>query len=154
MQIFSKDIMKLEDKGPVIAPPMLAGWAQKVSLEIQSWPAMISATHWQFGDPTQVDGVDFYVSEHELGHIHLDGMIHLVLSDAMKKAVMTAGFASPFRWDANFVQSPITDPPSAEHALWLFKLGYDRLSGVDEAILLQRIESAQLTVDPSLVIAA
>ena len=38
--------MRLKDKGPVIAPPVLSGWAQTVSLEIQSWPGIISATHW------------------------------------------------------------------------------------------------------------
>ncbi len=134
--------MKLKDKGPVIAPPVLAGWAQSVSLEIQSWPDIVCATHWLFGNPTVVDGTDFYVGETELGHIHLGGEIHLVLSKALKKAVIDAGFAQPFRWDANFVQFPIDSRHSAQHALWLFRLAYDRINGVSESDLLNAIEGA------------
>jgi Family of unknown function (DUF5519) len=109
--------MKLTDKGPVIAPPVLAGWAQPVSLEVQSWPNIVCATHWQFGNPTVVDGTDFYVGDDELGHIHLDGEIHLVLTKSLRKAVIDSGFAEPFRWDANFVQFSIKNRHGAQHGL-------------------------------------
>jgi hypothetical protein len=132
--------MKLTDKGPVIAPPVLAGRAQSVSLEIQSWPDIVCATHWLFGKPTVVDGTDFYVGEYELGHIHLGGEIHLVLTKALKKAVIDAGFAEAFRWDANFVQFPINSQHSAQHALWLFRLAYDRITGASESDLLNTIK--------------
>jgi Family of unknown function (DUF5519) len=139
--------MKLTDKGPVIAPPMLAGWAQTVSLEIQSWSDIVAATHWRFGDPTVVDGADFYVGEHELGHIHLDGEIHLVLSKTLRNAIIDSEFAKPFRWDANFAQFPIKSRHSAQHALWLFRIGYDRLKGTNESDLLQRVALASSSVN-------
>jgi Family of unknown function (DUF5519) len=134
--------MKLKDKGPVIAPPILAGWAQTVSLEIQSWPGIVCATHWLFGNPTVVDGTDFHVGETELGHIHLGGEIHLVLTKALKMAVISSGLAQPFRWDANFVQFPIDSRHSAQHALWLFRLAYDRINGSSESDLLNAMEGA------------
>jgi Family of unknown function (DUF5519) len=137
--------MKLADKGPVIAPPVLAGWAQQVSLEVQSWPAMVSATHWQFGDPTVVDGADFYVAESELGHIHLEGTVHLWLPRTLNQAIVAARLARPFRWDTNFVQVPIVHEASVQHALWLFRLGYDRINGTPESDLLQRVELAAST---------
>jgi Family of unknown function (DUF5519) len=138
--------MKLEDKGPIIAPPVLAGWAQQVSLRIQDWAQIVSATHWQFGNPTRVDGADFYVDDEELGHIHLDGEIHLLLTPELQKAVLAAGLAQKFRWAPNWVQAPIEDQRSAEHALWLFQLAFDRLRGAEDAELLRRIvqyESAE-----------
>ena len=80
--------MKLTDKGSIVAPPVLAGWAQPVLREIQSWPNVICATHWLFGNPGVVDGADFYIDDHELGHIHLDGEIHLVLTKAVKQTII------------------------------------------------------------------
>src|SRR6476619_3214999 len=121
--------MKLTEKGPIIAPPLLDGWAEVVSLEIQSWPGIISATHWFLNDRTQVDGADFYFGEKELGHIHLDGEIHLGLTRPLRKALTDAKLAEPFRWAQNWVQFPITDQSSTQHAIWLFQLGYDRLKG-------------------------
>ena len=72
--------MRLESKGEIRSPPKLKGPAEAVSLQIQSWRGVISATHWYLYDRTQVDGADFYVGEKELGHIHLDGELHLGLT--------------------------------------------------------------------------
>jgi Family of unknown function (DUF5519) len=137
--------MKLEDKGPIVAPPVLEGWSQNASMEIQSWPNIISATHWRFGDPTQVDGADFYVGEHELGHIHLDGEIHLVVPQLLAKTLIKANHAQKFRWGADWVQFPIIDEASARHAVWLFRLSYDHLNGTSVQDLMQRIDMAQQT---------
>jgi Family of unknown function (DUF5519) len=137
--------MKLEDKGPTVAPPVLNGWSQTVSMEIQSWPKIISATHWRFGDPTQVDGADFYVGEHELGHIHLDGEIHLAVPQRLANALINAKLAQKFRWGTDWVQFPISDEVSARHATWLFRLSYDYLNGTSAQDLMQRIETAHHT---------
>ncbi len=131
--------MKLIDKGPIQPPPVLRGPAQAVSVEIQSWPGIISATHWTIGDSTRVNGADFYVGEEELGHIHLDGEIHLLLTSPLRKALISAGLAEPFPYGKNWIQMSITDSKSAQIALWLFELGYDRLNGVSEADLLSRL---------------
>jgi hypothetical protein len=131
--------MKLADKGPIVAPPVLKGWAQKVSVEIQTWPGVVSATHWLLDDPTQVDGADFYVGERELGHIHFDDDIHLGLTKPLRKALIVAKLARPFRWADDWVQFPITNKRSAQHALWLFRLGYDRLNGATARDLQRRI---------------
>jgi luciferase-like monooxygenase len=131
--------MRLAEKGPIIAPPVLEGWAHVASLEIQSWPGIISATHWSLHDPTQVDGADFYVGEAELGHIHLDGEIHLGLTRPLRKALTDAKLAEPFQWAHHWVQFPITDQSSTQHAIWLFLLGYDRLNGARSRELQRRI---------------
>ena len=135
--------MRLAEKGPIIAPPVLEGWAQGVSLEIQSWPKIISATHWYLHDLTQVDGADFYVGEKELGHIHLDGEMHLSLTRPLRKALTGARLAQPFPWSDSWVQFPITSRGSTKRAIWLFRLAYDRLNGERSSELQRRIRDVQ-----------
>ncbi|HMI96688.1 MAG TPA: luciferase family protein, partial [Micropepsaceae bacterium] len=89
--------MRLETKGEIRPPPKLKGPAQSVSLEIQSWPGVIAATHWFLYDRVQVDCADFYVGEKELGHIHLDGELHLAVTAGLRRQLIEAGRAAAFR---------------------------------------------------------
>ena len=54
-------MIRLRNEGPIKPAPLLQGFAQEVSTELQTWPDIISATHWQLGDPTRVDGAEFHV---------------------------------------------------------------------------------------------
>ena len=84
-------MIQLRNAGPIQPAPRLQGQAQAVSAEIQSWPGMISATHWQRGNPAAVDGAEFHVEGGgELGHIHLDGEIHLALTRALRDQLVAA----------------------------------------------------------------
>ena len=131
--------MRLETKGAIRPPPKLKGPAQFVSIKIQSWPGVIAATHWYLHDRTRVDGADFYVGEKELGHIHLDGELHLNLTTGLSRRLIECGRASAFPWAENWVQATISTRQDAHNALWLFQLGYDRLRGVPISELRQRI---------------
>ena len=131
--------MKLADKGPIKPPPALKGPAQLVSQEIQSWPGIVAATHWFLYDRTQVDGADFYVGERELGHIHLDGEIHLGATRTLAAMLIEHDLADPFEWGDAWVQYPICKKADVGHAVWLFRLGYDRLNGTGIARLRQRV---------------
>jgi hypothetical protein len=131
--------MLLKSKGEIQPPPKLKGPAQSVSREIQSWPGIIAATHWDFYDRDEVDGADFYVGEKELGHIHLDGELHLCLTVGLQKRLTEAGLAEPLRWADDCVQAPIASRKDARTALWLFRLGYDRLRGTPIPELRERI---------------
>lgn len=124
--------MRLNDKGDFKSAPILADWSETVSQAIQSWPDVISATHWLIGSPGVVDGADFYVGEAELGHIHLDGSIHLALSKPLRDLLVGQGLASPFRWSAAWVVAPIRSVAEADSATWLFRLAYDRLRGASD----------------------
>ena len=134
--------MRLETKGKIQPPPKLKGPAEAVSLEIQSWRGVISATHWYLNDRTQVDGADFYVGEKELGHIHLDGELHLGVTAGLCRQLVEAGRAEVFPWGEDWVQAPISSRRDARNALWLFQLGYDRLRGAPIAELRRRIREA------------
>jgi hypothetical protein len=136
--------MRLESKGEIKPPPKLKGPAQSVSLEIQSWPGIIAATHWFLYDRTQVDGADFYVGDKELGHIHLDGELHLCVTVGLRRRLIEAGLAQALPWAEDCIQAPISSRGDAKNALWLFQLAYDRLTGTPIADLRRRIRDRAL----------
>jgi hypothetical protein len=134
--------MRLETKGEIQPPPKLKGPAQSVALAIQSWPKVIAATHWFLYDRARVDGTDFYVGEKELGHIHLDGELHLGVTAGLRRQLIEAGRAAALPWAEDWVQATISSRQDAVNAVWLFQLGYDRLVGVSISDLRRRIREA------------
>lgn len=131
--------MKLEEKGKIIPPPALSKYSELVSQEIQKWEGIISATHWEIWDRNQPNGADFYVGELELGHIHLDGSLHIASTKEFAQVLIKAGLARKFPYGENWIQFKIFDEESVNHAIWLFKLHYDKLRGVDTAKLVKAI---------------
>ena len=101
---------------------------------------MISATHWQRDNPTGVDGAEFHVEEGgELGHIHLDGEVHIALTEPLRDQLVDSNLAQPFVWDKAWVTAPVTSSSEADQAVWLFRLAYDRLCSTPEEVLFRRI---------------
>ena len=134
------DPMKLQEKGRFAPPPDLPEHAQLVSKTLASWDDVHARTHWLLGDESQVDGADFYVGEEELGHLHLEGQAHVATGAAVRKALVSAGLASPFRWSSKFVVHDVARAADVEHALWLFRLAYDRAHGVTDEELVTRVQ--------------
>lgn len=121
--------MKLKDKGQILPPPVLSKYPQIVSEEIQKWSNIISATHWDLYDRTKVDGADFYVGEKELGHIHLDGWVHLATNKELSQVMLKNKLAIKFPYAKNWVMFSISNKHSVNNAILLFKLNYNRLNG-------------------------
>ena len=90
--------MKLSDKGPIAPPPVLSKHLQSVSDRIQSWPGVLAATHWDLYSPSQVDGADFYLGDNELGHIYLNGEVHIPLPAEDHRTAIASGIARRFRF--------------------------------------------------------
>lgn len=133
-------MIHLRNEGPLQPAPRLRGLAQEVSTEVQSWPGIVSATHWQRGDPTRVDGAEFHVEDAGgLGHIHPDGEVHLALTRTLRDQLVHWRLARPFVWDKAWVTAPVTAPGEADQAIWLFRLAYDRLCATPEEVLSRRI---------------
>lgn len=133
--------MKLKDKGPIKPPPTLTKFPQQVSIEIQSWQGIIAATHWDLYERTKPDGADFYVGETELGHIHLDGEVHLATGLALAKELIKNKLASKFRYGADWATCPIDSAEDAAHAIWLFTLNYRRIKREPIEELIKEIKS-------------
>ncbi len=136
--------MKLEEKGKIIPPPVLSKYPEIASKEIQQWAGIIAATHWEIWDRNHTNGSDFYVGEIELGHIHLDGSLHVPSTKKISQALIKAGLAQKFRYAENWVEFNISNDEKAAHAIWLFNLHYDLLNNIEEATLLQRIKDYKL----------
>jgi hypothetical protein len=131
--------MRLEDKGQILPAPVLSKYPQMVSEEIQTWCNIISATHWDLYDRSKVDGADFYVGKKELGHIHLDGWIHLATNKALAQVMLKNKLAEEFPYAQNWVMFSITKKQDVNKAILLFQLNYDRLNGVPIDALISKL---------------
>jgi hypothetical protein len=134
--------MKLSEKGRFSPPPVLPPHAQVVSTTLASWADVHARTHWLLGDETRVDGADFYVEDEEIGHLHLDGQAHVATGLVLRKAIVAAELAAPFRWSSKFVVHDVARGADVAQALWLFRLAYDRALGVTDEELITRVRQA------------
>lgn len=119
----------LEDKGPIAPPPVLDQPFQSVADAVMSWPGVIAASHWHLYRRDEVDGVDFYVGDRELGHIHLDGQIHLATDRYFRDALVGSGRAETFPYGGSYdtwVLFRVRGEADIEHAIELFRLNYER----------------------------
>ena len=114
------------DKGPVAPAPILEGPLQTVVDAVAAWPGVATTVHWHLSDRSRVDGVDFYVADEALGHLHLDGEIHLATSSDLGKALITEGAAKPFRYQPGWVEENVRRI-GADAAVALFRRNYERL---------------------------
>ena len=136
--------MTLEEKGPFRPVPVLPPLLQPVSQAIQGWSGVTAATHWDLYRVGEVvDGADFYVGPEELGHIHLNGEVHLAASPVLRHALLDLQLARPFPYGGaayrNWVEFSIHSVADVGHATWMFHLNYQRLCGRPEAELLAEI---------------
>ena len=133
--------MKLSSKGRRLPPPVLNAPFQRLSDEVQAWMGINASTHWHLSRNGQVDGADFYRDGDELGHIHLDGDLHLALSPPLARAIVQAGLALrfPFAGCEEWVLYPMRTESDVQHAGKLMRLAYDYLGGVPEAQLIESL---------------
>lgn len=130
--------MNLHQKGKIQPAPRLADPLEGVSQSIQSWRGVAAATHWHLYDRSRVDGADFYVGQAELGHIHLDGEVHLATTGDLRDCLIGAGLCRPFSFGgsyAGWVEISIYSPDDARRAAFLFRLNYHRLRGTPISVL-------------------
>ena len=127
----------LGQKGPIAPPPILEEPYQTTAATISRWKDVISATHWHLYNKGQVDGIDFYVKDRELGHIHLNGDVHLATNGFLCKLLIKRQLALPFPYSGyeNWVLIQIHDQQGARHAVWLFQMNYNRLQATSELVL-------------------
>jgi luciferase-like monooxygenase len=121
-----------EAKGRVAPPPALTGKLKSVADAVAAWPDVEATTHWRFDQPNRVDGVDFYVGSEELGHIHLDGSIHLATTPRLGAKLVTEGLGQPFVWARGWTLASISRL-GVDKSVALFRRNYDRLRPANES---------------------
>ena len=119
-----------EAKGPLAPPPVLGGSVQAVADAVAGWPDIEATTHWHLNDQSRIDGIDFYVGADELGHIHLDGSIHLATTPDLGAEMVAEGLGRPFPWAHGWTLARI-DRLGVDGAVALFRRNYDRLRPVE-----------------------
>ena len=93
----------------------------------------------------RVEGTDFYVDgpTQELGHLHLNGDLHLATPPALGEPLVAAGLARPFPYGGHdylgWTCWRVLTFADAAHAEWLCRINYDYLRGTPVAELLARI---------------
>ncbi len=140
--------LALAQKGPVTSPPKLDQPYQTAAKTIADWTDVIAATHWHLIRRGEVDGTDFYVNERELGHIHLDGQVHLATNQFLRNELRRKDLAQefPFAGYEHWVSFRIRSTTEATHAIWLFHLNYLRLRGMGEQELLSQIRHVPASI--------
>jgi Family of unknown function (DUF5519) len=118
-------------KGPIAPPPALTGKLKAVADAVAAWPDVEATTHWRFDQPNRVDGVDFYVGSDELGHIHLDGSIHLATTPRLGAELVAEGVGQPFVWARGWTTASIHGL-GVDRSVALFRRNYDRLRSPTE----------------------
>jgi hypothetical protein len=113
-------------KGPIAPPPALTGKLKAVADAIAAWPDVEATVHWRFDEPGRVDGVDFYVGSDELGHIHLDGSIHLATPPRLRSELVAEGLGKPFVWGRGWTTASM-HRLGVEGSVELFRRNYDWL---------------------------
>jgi hypothetical protein len=139
--------MTLEEKGKIAPPPIMTIYPQMVSVAIQQWKNVIAATHWDLYDNTKVDGADFYVGKNELGHIHLDGSVHLATTNELRILLLEKNLAKNFPYGGEYkgwVLFKIASESDAKQAIWLFQLNYERLMGLSIETLISKINNHKI----------
>ena len=114
------------EKGPVMPPPSVDAPLQSIVDVVASWPGIDTTVHWDLFDKSRIDGVDFYLDEEELGHLHLDGSIHLATSPSLGRALIAEGAARPFRYQQGWVEERV-QRIGPQAAIALFRRNYEQL---------------------------
>ena len=126
MNDLAQGTMARSDKGVLAPAPRLAGPLQTVAEAVAAWPGISASTHWHLFDRSRVDGVDFYLEEKELGHIHVDGSVHLATSPSLGKALVAERRARPFPYQRGWVCEDVQNI-GVTAAIALFRSNYERL---------------------------
>lgn len=114
-------------KGPIAPAPRLEGSLQAVVDAVSGWPGIDTTVHWHLVLRDRIDGVDFYWHDEELGHLHLDGSIHLATSPALGRTMIAEGVARPFAYEEGWVEEQVARI-GVDAAVTLFRRQYDDLA--------------------------
>jgi hypothetical protein len=104
-------------------------FAYQVMTEVRRWSGVEMKPHPSPDRPGDQDGVEFRLAGRQIGHMHDNCAVHLLLTRALKGSVVTEGLAEPlsFSPDSGWIMfNPILANDVAR-AIWLLRLNYVRL---------------------------
>ena len=133
-------------------------FALKVMEEVRRWPGVDMRPHPSPSDADGSDGVEFLLNGRQIGHVHSDCGVHLVLTKALKTSVINEKLAEPLAVapTSGWAMFNPTCAGDADHAIWLLRVNYVRLRrqrltplAATSSELVQKHEAALGSVSPS-----
>ncbi len=133
-------------------------FALKVMEEVRRWPGVGLRPHASPSDADGSDGVEFLLNGRQIGHVHSDCGLHLVLTKALKSSVINEKLAEPLTVapTSGWAMFNPTCAGDVQHAIWLLRLNYVRLRrqrltplAAASSELVQKHEAALGTVSAS-----
>lgn len=135
-------------------------FALNVMEEVRRWPGVELRPHASPTAPGEADGIEFRLNGRQIGHVHGDCSVHVVLTKALKASVVSEQLAQPLdlaptsSW-AMFMPLSAAD---AQRAIWLLRLNYVRLRrqrltplAASSSALLKQHEEALGDISPTAV---
>lgn len=130
-------------------------FALRVMTEVRRWSGVEMRAHPSAEQDGEDDGVEFRLAGRQLGHMHTTCAVHLSLTKALKKSVISEELAEPLTTSpesAWTMFNPIS-PDDADRAIWLLRLNYVRfrrqrltLDAAASSALVQEHEAALATI--------
>jgi len=104
-------------------------FALHVMEEVRRWPGVEMRPHASAEEPGAADGVEFRLAGRQIGHMHADCGVHLSLTKALKKSIVSEQLAEPLPVapDSGWAMFNPMCAGDVERAIWLLRLNYVRL---------------------------
>jgi hypothetical protein len=132
--------MSRSEKGRIAPAPRLRGILQTTADRVAELNGVAAQAHWEIGSQTEINGTDFYVGSHELGHIHLNGEAHIPIGVELVNALLKAKLAKRFRWSPVFAE---VDAHNVDLTVWIFGLRHSVIHGVAHRDIVTMIADRQ-----------
>src|SRR3984885_3248632 len=106
----------------LIKKPEILDWIDEIEVEVLSWENTASVIH-KYG------GMQFNYRGKEIGHIHSNGLLDMLLSRSVKQSLMQEGRVEDHHSFVNtgWISFYMHNDDDKEYALKLLKMGYERL---------------------------
>lgn len=107
-----------------ITKPVLLDWMDDISAEVQQWPNVTSRLH-KYG------GLQFDLYHKEIGHLHGNGLLDILLTRRLKAALLQEGYVEDHHTlnNTGWISFYIRTEKDKAYALRLLKLGYEWRKG-------------------------
>lgn len=106
----------------LIKKPEILDWMDEIEAEVLSWENTTSVIH-KYG------GMQFNYRDKEIGHIHSNGLLDMLLSRSVKQSLMQEGRIEDHHSFINtgWISFYMHNADDKEYALKLLRMGYERL---------------------------
>jgi len=106
--------------------PILLDWMDEIEAEVLRWQHTTSVIH-KYG------GMQFNYKGREIGHIHSNGLLDMLMSRSVKAQLMPDGRISDHHTFKNtgWISFCIRSVSDKDYALALLRMGFDRLAEKD-----------------------